>query len=179
MNLYSFHAKVFSKRFVTLRLHHNDRTLPTLHPNGQDSQTPVTPRKEANTTTHNSDFPAQHNRQVTTPATRCVHPSAYRTCRVAGFAPCMPWYALLVRTWACYSEPGQPRPRTEQTAHVRNSGFTCGTRWNTGHCRTQPIHDGSWGSHTQARDAAFTGTRQTRPTKNMTFPRDKAEKSPC
>ena len=96
-----------------------------------------------------------------------------------GFVPCMPWYALLVRTWACYSEPGQPRPRTEQTAHVRNSGFTCGTRWNPGHCRTQPIHDGSWGSHTQARDAAFTGTRQTRPTKIVTFQRDKAKKSPC
>ena len=96
-----------------------------------------------------------------------------------GFVPCMPWYALLIRTWACYSEPGQPRPRTEQTAHVRNSGFTCGTRWNTGHCRTQPIHDGSWGSHTQARDAPFTGTRQTRPPTTATFPRNKAKKSPC
>ena len=96
-----------------------------------------------------------------------------------GFVPCMPWYALLVRTWACYSEPGQPRPRTEQTAHVRNSGFTCGTRWNPGHCRTQPIHNGSWGSHTQARDAAFTGTRQTPPPTTATFPRNKAKKSPC
>ena len=95
-----------------------------------------------------------------------------------GFVPCMPWYALLVRTWACYSEPGQPRPRTEQTAHVRNSGFTCGTRWNPGRCRTQPIHDGSWGSHTQARDAAFTGTRQTRPPTTATFPRRTADKSP-
>ena len=95
-----------------------------------------------------------------------------------GFVPCMPWYALLIRTWACYSEPGQPRPRTEQTAHVRNSGFTCGTRWNPGHCRTQPIHDGSWGSHTQARDAAFTGTRQTPPPTTATFPRRTADKSP-
>ena len=95
-----------------------------------------------------------------------------------GFVPCMPWYALLIRTWACYSEPGQPRPRTEQTAHVRNSGFTCGTRWNTGHCRTQPIHDGSWGSHTQARDAPFTGTRQTRPPTTATFPRNTTDKSP-
>ena len=135
-------------------------------------------RNTANTTTYNSDFPAPHSRQVTTPATRCVHPSAYRTCRVAGFAPCMPWYALLVRTWACYSEPGQPRPRTEQTAHVRNSGFTCGTRWNPGHCRTQPIHDGSWGSHTQTRDAAFTGTRQTRTPTTATFPRNTTDKSP-
>ncbi len=38
--------------------------------------------------------------------------------------------------------------------------------------------DGSWGNHTQARNAVFTGTRQTRPTKKATFPRDKAEKSP-
>ena len=29
------------------------------------------------------------------------------------------------------------------------------------------------------RDAGFTGTRQTRPTKFVTFPRNKAEKSPC
>ena len=94
------------------------------------------------------------------------------------FAPCMPWYALLVRTWACYSEPGQPRPHAEQAAHVRNSGFTCGTRWSPGHCRTQPIHDGSWGSHTQARDAAFTGTRQTPPPTTATFPRRTAAKSP-
>ena len=62
---------------------------------------------------------------------------------------------------------------------MRNSGFTCGTRWNPGRCRTQPIHDGSWGSHTQARDAAFTGTRQTPPPTTATFPRNKAKKSPC
>ena len=75
-------------------------------------------RNTANATTYNSDFPAPHSRQVTTPATRFVHPSAYRACRVAGFVPCMPWYALLVRTWACYSESGQPRPRAEQAARV-------------------------------------------------------------
>ena len=43
------------------------------------------------------------------------------------FAPCMPWYALLVRTWACYSESGQPRPRTEQRVNVRNRRPTCET----------------------------------------------------
>ena len=92
----------------------------------------------ANTTTYNSDFPAQHSRQVTTPATRFVHPSAYRTCRVAGFAPCMPWYALLIRTWACYSEPGQPRPRTEQRVNVRNRRPTCETAGShAGHVGTQ------------------------------------------
>ena len=70
-------------------------------------------RNTANTTTYNSDFPAPHSRQVTTPATRFVHPSAYRACRVAGFVPCMPWYALLVRTWACYSEPGLSHPHVD------------------------------------------------------------------
>ena len=34
------------------------------------------------------------------------------------------------------------------------------------------------GSHTQARDAVFAGTRHTPPPKTSTFPRDKAEKSP-
>ena len=34
-------------------------------------------RKEANTTTYNSDFPAQHSRQVTTPATRFVQPPSW------------------------------------------------------------------------------------------------------
>ena len=92
--------------------------------------------------------------------------------------PAIPSLACLIRTWTRYSESGQPRPRTEQTAHVRNSGFTCGTRWSPGHCRAQPIHDGSWGSHTQARDAAFTGTRQTPPPTTATFPRRTADKSP-
>ena len=46
--------------------------------------------------------------------------------------------------------------------------------------RTRPRHPftRSRGSHTQARDAVFTGTRQTRPTKRVTFPRQKAKKSP-
>ena len=55
-----------------------------------------------------------------------LHPG-YRTCHVAGFVPCMPWYALLIRTWACYSEPGQPCPRTEQRVNVRNRRPTCET----------------------------------------------------
>ena len=55
-----------------------------------------------------------------------------------GFVPCMPWYALLVRTWACYSEPGQPRPRTEQRVNVRNRRPTCETAGShAGHVGTQ------------------------------------------
>ena len=46
------------------------------------------------------------------------------------------------------SARGPAIPSLGNPAHVRNSGFTCGTRWNPGRCRTQPIHDGSWGSHT-------------------------------
>ena len=34
-------------------------------------------RNEANTTTYNSDFPAPHSRQVTTPATRFVQPPSW------------------------------------------------------------------------------------------------------
>ena len=57
-----------------------------------------------------------------------------RTCCVAGvgplcplvWVPCAPWCGLLVRTWACYSEPGQPRPRTEQAARVWDGRLMCG-----------------------------------------------------
>ena len=34
--------------------------------------------------------------------------------------PASPNVAPLIRTQARYSEPGRPRPRTEQTAHMRN-----------------------------------------------------------
>ena len=40
---------------------------------------------------------------------------------------CVPWCGLLIRTWACYSESGQPRPRTGQAARVRNRRPACGT----------------------------------------------------
>ena len=54
------------------------------------------------------------------------------------FAPCMPWCAFLVRTWACYSESGQPRPRTEQRVNVRNRRPTCETAGShAGHVGTQ------------------------------------------
>ena len=39
---------------------------------------------------------------------------------------CVPWCGLLIRTWACCSEPGQPRPRTGQAARVRNRRPACG-----------------------------------------------------
>ena len=84
-------------------------------------------RNTANTTNYNHDFPAPHSRQITTPATRCVHPSAYRTCRVAGFVPCVPWYALLVRTWACYSEPGLSHPHVDPLFRTWATPPTCGT----------------------------------------------------
>ena len=58
-----------------------------------------------------------------------------RTCCVAGvgplcplvWVPCVPWCGLLIRTWACYSEPGQPRPHAEQAARVWDSRLMCGT----------------------------------------------------
>ena len=84
-------------------------------------------RNTANTTTYNSDFPAPHSRQVTTPATRCVQPSGYMTCRVAGFVPCVPWYALLVRTWAYYSESGLSHPHVDPLFRVWATPPTYGT----------------------------------------------------
>ena len=88
----------------------------------------------ANATTYNSDFPAQHSRQVTTPATRCVQPSAYRTCRVAVVrtlralvCPSRPHVGLLFRVWAVSSSRGPAIPSLGNPAHVRNSGLTCGT----------------------------------------------------
>ena len=46
--------------------------------------------------------------------------------------------------------------------------------------RARPRHPltRSRGSHTQARDAVFAGTRHTPPTKTPTFPHQKAQKSP-
>ncbi len=37
---------------------------------------------------------------------------------------------LLIRTWACCSESGQPRPCTGQAARVRNRRPACGTHWS-------------------------------------------------
>ena len=36
--------------------------------------------------------------------------------------PCVLWCGLLIRTWACCSESGQPRPCTGQAARVRKKG---------------------------------------------------------
>ena len=87
-----------------------------------------------NTTTHNSDFPAPHSRKVTTPATRCVHPSAYRTCRVAGVrtlhalvCPSRPHVDPLSRAWPVSSARGPAIPSLGNPAHVRNRRPTCET----------------------------------------------------
>ena len=53
--------------------------------------------------------------------------------------PCVPWCGLLIRTWACCSESGQPRPRTGQAARVRNRRPACGTRWSPSRCCMRPI----------------------------------------
>ena len=41
---------------------------------------------------------------------------------------CVLWCGLLIRTWACCSEPGQPRPRTGQAARVRDRRPACERR---------------------------------------------------
>ena len=45
-----------------------------------------------------------------------------------GFVLCVLWCGLLIRTWACCSESGQPRPRTGQAARVRNRRPACERR---------------------------------------------------
>ena len=92
------------------------------------------PPNERNFATRGSDTSATraiHHKTARTCSETLAHGASlhpgYRTCHVAGFVPCMPWYVLLVRTWACYSESGQPRPRTEQRVNVRNRRPTCET----------------------------------------------------
>ena len=41
--------------------------------------------------------------------------------------PAIPSLGCLILTWTRYSEPGQPRPRTEQRVNVRNRRPTCET----------------------------------------------------
>ena len=151
------------------------------NPGTRQTRPPTTATFRRNTA--DKSPPQQHDLSILRLIGHVVLLGSYLACLGMPFSsargPAIPSLGCLIRTWTRYSEPGQPRPHAEQAAHVRNSGFTCGTRWSPGRCRTRPIHDGSWGTHTQARDAAFTGTRQTRPTKIVTFPRDKAEKSPC
>ena len=53
--------------------------------------------------------------------------------------PAMWSLGLLIRTWACCSESGQPRPCTGQAARVRNRRPACGTRWNPSRCCMRPI----------------------------------------
>ena len=103
------------------------------------------PPNERNFATRGSDTSATraiHHKTARTCSETLAHGASlhpgYRTCHVAGFVPCMPWYVLLVRTWACYSESGQPRPRTEQRVNVRNRRPTCETAGShAGHVGTQ------------------------------------------
>ena len=53
--------------------------------------------------------------------------------------PAMWSLGLLIRTWACCSESGRPRPCTGQAARVRNRRPACGTRWSPSRCCMRPI----------------------------------------
>ena len=100
-----------------------------------------------------------------------------------GFVPCMPWYALLVRTWACYSEPGQPRPRTEQRVNVRNRRPTCETAGShAGHVGTQvtvahsqSMTDHGAATHTGPRCSIHRNEANTT-TYNSNFPTQQSQK---
>lgn len=76
----------------------------------------------------------------------------------------------LTRTLTRYSEAGQPRPRTGQAAHMRNRGFTCGTRWSPSRCRARMIRHESWGSRTRPRCLSIYISEACTTTCNRDFP---------
>jgi len=47
-----------------------------------------------------------------------------RYARIIQIIQQLPIWPCFIRTLTRYSEPGQPRPHTEQTAHVQNRRFT-------------------------------------------------------
>ena len=136
------------------------------------------PPIERNFATRGSDTSATRRQR----AWRGENPG-YRTCHVAGFVPCMPWYALLVRTWACYSESGQPRPRTEQRVNVRNRRPTCETAGShAGHVGTQvavahsqSMTDHGTATHTGPRCSIHRNEANTT-TYNSNFPAQQSQK---
>ena len=96
------------------------------------------------------------------------------------FAPCVPWRVLLIRTWARYSEPGQPRPRTEQRVNVRNRRPPYGSAGShAGHVGVAITRGCSTNHWAAARPRRFNIHRSEvhATPKTPIFPRNKAEKS--
>ena len=148
------------------------------------------PPNERNFATRGSDTSATraiHHKTARTCSETLAHGASlhpgYRTCHVAGFVPCMPWYVLLVRTWACYSESGQPRPRTEQRVNVRNRRPTCETAGShAGHVGTQvavahsqSMTDHGAATHTGPRCSIHRNEANTT-TYNSNFPTQQSQK---
>ena len=94
--------------------------------------------------------------------------------------PAIPSLGLLIRTWARYSEPGQPRPRTEQRVNVRNRRPPYGSAGShAGHVGVAITRGCSTNHWAAARPRRFNIHRSEvhATPKTPIFPRNKAEKS--
>ena len=76
----------------------------------------------------------------------------------------------LFRTRAISSAREPAIPSLGNTAHMRNSGFTCGTRWSPSRCRARMIRHESWGSRTRPRCFSIYISEACTTTCNRDFP---------
>ena len=112
----------------------------------------------------------QRAQPYTRPATSHANP-LFRTRAISSARePAIPNPGHLIRTWTRYSEPGRPRPHAEQRVNMRNSGFTCGTRWTPSRCRARMIRHESWGSRTRPRCFSIYISEACTTTCNRDFP---------
>ena len=114
---------------------------------------------------------ADHLNHVAEAQSHCAQ-SAHHAPPSPGYArePAIPNPGHLIRTWTRYSEPGRPRPHAEQRVNMRNSGFTCGTRWSPSRCRARMIRHKSWGSRTRPRCFSIYISEVCTTTCNRDFP---------
>ena len=76
----------------------------------------------------------------------------------------------LFRTRAISSAREPAIPNLGNPAHMRNSGFTCGTRWSPSRCRARMIRHKSWGSRTRPRCFSIYISEACTTTCNRDFP---------
>ena len=76
----------------------------------------------------------------------------------------------LFRTRAISSARGPAIPSLGDPAHMRNRGFTRGTRWTPSRCRARMIRHESWGSRTRPRCFSIYISEACTTTCNRDFP---------
>ena len=76
----------------------------------------------------------------------------------------------LFRTRAISSARGPAIPSLGNPAHMRNRGFTRGTRWSPSRCRARMIRHESWGSRTRPRCFSIYISEACTTTCNRDFP---------